>query len=122
MRVRIVAPAKYACIWQVVREKIAQPIDAVVRCPRLLAVSVQAVDSDNARVALVGRKTEWKGRVLDDGVSALRYHLQALGNYGSWFCWRRRRGFCRCLIKCKSVRKRGELDTSTFALLFFDLK
>jgi hypothetical protein len=50
MCVRIVAPAEYARVRQVVREEVAQPVDAVSRCPCLLAVTVEAVDSDDAGV------------------------------------------------------------------------
>jgi hypothetical protein len=50
--VRIVAPAEYARVGQVVREEVAQPVDAVFRRPRLLAVTVEAVDSDDAGVRL----------------------------------------------------------------------
>jgi hypothetical protein len=50
--VRIVAPAEYARVGEVVREEVAQPIDAAARCPRLLAVSVQVMDSDDTAVGL----------------------------------------------------------------------
>jgi hypothetical protein len=50
MCIRIVAPAEYACVRQVVREEVAQPVDAVARRPRLLVVSVQTMDGDDARV------------------------------------------------------------------------
>jgi hypothetical protein len=50
MCVRIVAPAEYARVQQVVREEVAQPVDAVSRCPCLLAVTVEAVHSDDAGV------------------------------------------------------------------------
>ena len=52
VRVRIVAPAEYACVRQVVREEIAQPVDAVACRPCLLAVSVQAMDGDDTAVLL----------------------------------------------------------------------
>jgi hypothetical protein len=48
--VRIVAPAEYACVRQVVREEVTQPVDAVARCLRFLAVFVEAVHSDDAGV------------------------------------------------------------------------
>jgi hypothetical protein len=50
MRVGVVAPAEYARVRQVVREKVAQPVDAVARHPRLLIVSVEAVYSGDAGV------------------------------------------------------------------------
>jgi hypothetical protein len=52
MCVRIVAPADYAGVGQVVREEVAQPVDAVARRPCLLAMSVQAMDGDNTAVEL----------------------------------------------------------------------
>ena len=52
MCIRIVAPAEYARVGEVVREEVAEPVDAVARRPGLLAVSVQAMDSDDARVGL----------------------------------------------------------------------
>jgi hypothetical protein len=52
MRVRIVSPAKYARVGQVMREEVAQPVDTVVRRPCFLAVSVQAMDSDDAGARL----------------------------------------------------------------------
>ena len=50
--VRIVAPAEYASVWEVVREEVVQPVDTAARCPRLLVVSVQAMDGDDAGVGL----------------------------------------------------------------------
>jgi hypothetical protein len=52
VRIRIIAPAEYARVGQVVREEVAQPIDAAARRPCLLAVSVQAMDSDDTAVKL----------------------------------------------------------------------
>jgi hypothetical protein len=40
VRVRIVVPAEYARVGQVMREEVAQPVDAAARRPCLLAVSV----------------------------------------------------------------------------------
>ena len=57
VRVRVVAPAEYACARQVVRQQVAQPVHAVTSRPRLLAVSVQAVDRDDAgRVSAAERR------------------------------------------------------------------
>jgi hypothetical protein len=50
MRVCIVAPTKYARVGQVVREEVSEPVNTVVRRPRLLAVSVQTMDGDNTTV------------------------------------------------------------------------
>ena len=50
VRVGIIAPAEYARIGQIVGEQVAQPVDAVACCPRLVAVSVKAVHSDDAGV------------------------------------------------------------------------
>jgi hypothetical protein len=47
--VRIVTPTEYARVGQIVREEVAQPVDTVGCCPRLLAMSVQAMDGDDAR-------------------------------------------------------------------------
>jgi hypothetical protein len=52
VRVRIVSPAEYARARQLAWEEVAQPVDAVVRRPCLLAVSVQAMHGDDARVEL----------------------------------------------------------------------
>jgi hypothetical protein len=52
VRVRIVAPAEYARVGEVVREEVAQPVDAAARRPCLLAVSVQAMDGDDTAVEL----------------------------------------------------------------------
>jgi hypothetical protein len=46
--VRIVALAEYARVRQVVREKVAQLVDAVPCRPCLFAMSVEAVHSDDA--------------------------------------------------------------------------
>ena len=46
MRVGVVAPAEYAHVRQVVRENVAQPVDAVARRSRIRIVSVEAVYSD----------------------------------------------------------------------------
>ena len=78
MCVRIVAPAKYTCVGEVVWEEIAEPVDAVASRPGLLAVSVQAMDSNDARVGLtVERAIEQRGSILDDRFDALNYHLQS---------------------------------------------
>lgn len=45
----IVAPAKDARIWNIVRKKIAEPVFAVPSYPSLISVPVQAMDSDNTR-------------------------------------------------------------------------
>jgi hypothetical protein len=52
MHVCIVAPAEYARVGQVVREEVAQPVNAAACRPCLLAVSVQAVDGDDTAVFL----------------------------------------------------------------------
>ena len=85
--VRIVAPAEYARIGEVVREQVAQPVDAVdtvdvAACrPRLLAVPVQAVDRDDARLASAARRrTSWRDSALNNWVGAFTHYLQALQN------------------------------------------
>jgi hypothetical protein len=84
MRVCIVAPAKYARVGEVVWEEMAEPVDAVGRCPGLLAVSVQAMNSDDARVGLaVERAMEQRGSILDNRFNALGYYLQAMYNCSS---------------------------------------
>jgi hypothetical protein len=52
MRVFIVALAEYARVKEVVREEVAQPVDAAARCPRLLAVFVQAMIGDDTAIRL----------------------------------------------------------------------
>ena len=87
VRVGVVAPAEYARVGQVVREQVAQPVDAVdavARRPRLLAVPVQAVDCDDAKlVSAVECATKQRG-ILDDRVGAFAHYLQALRSRGSW--------------------------------------
>jgi hypothetical protein len=71
MCVCIVAPAENARVGQVVREKVSQPVDTVVRRPRLLAVSVQTMDCDDTTVWLAAnaqrsdrKHTQWLGWCL----------------------------------------------------------
>jgi len=82
VRVGVVAPAEYARVGQVVREQVAQPVDAVgaAGCrPRLLAVPVQAVDCDNAGPMLAAeRRRSWRDSALNDWVGAFTHYLQAL--------------------------------------------
>ena len=98
VRVRVVAPAEYARVGQVVREEVAQPVNAVdaVACrPRLLAVPVQAVDRDDARLAsAAGRRRSWRGSALNDRVGAFTHYLYALQNCTGCLCWQRDRGRC----------------------------
>jgi hypothetical protein len=64
VRVGVVAPAEYARVGQVVQEQVAQPVDAVgvvACCLRLLAVSVQAVNRDDAGVDCISRVDRWYG-------------------------------------------------------------
>lgn len=53
MRVGIVTPAEDACVRQIVREQVVQPVNAVACCPRLIAVSIEAVHSNDAEVVSV---------------------------------------------------------------------
>jgi hypothetical protein len=82
VRVGVVAPAEYARVGQVVREEVAQPVDAVdavARRPRLLTVPVQAVDRDDARLVSAAEcATKQRGGILDDWVGAFAHYLQAL--------------------------------------------
>ena len=55
VRARIVAPAKYARVRKIVGEKVAEPVDVVACCLRLLAVSVQAMDGDDTAVLLAAK-------------------------------------------------------------------
>jgi hypothetical protein len=48
MRIRIVAPAVNARVCKVLREEVAEPVDAIARRPRLLSVSVEAMDGNDA--------------------------------------------------------------------------
>jgi hypothetical protein len=52
MRVCIVALTKYARVREVVREEVAQLVNAAARRLCLLAVSVQAMDGDDTAVKL----------------------------------------------------------------------
>jgi hypothetical protein len=79
MCIRIVAPAKYARVRQVVRKEVAQPVDAVARRPCLFVVSVQTMDSDDAQIGLARRRMEQEGSVLNYWSDALIHHSQALG-------------------------------------------
>lgn len=103
VRVGVVAPAEYARVGQVVREQVAQPVDAVdtvnaAACrPRLLAVPVQAVDRDDARlVSAAGRRRSWRGSALNDWVGAFTHYLYALQNCTGCLCWQRDRRRCYC--------------------------
>lgn len=79
--VRIVVPAEYARVGEILWKEVAQPVDsvdAVARRPRLLAVPVQAVDRDNAGIVLaIECATKQRGGILNDWVGAFAYHLQA---------------------------------------------
>jgi hypothetical protein len=84
MRVCIVAPTEYARVRQVLREEVAQPVDAAARRPRLLAVSVQAMDSDDTVVLLAGtaqtssrKHTQRSGQCLRPPLAS-RVQLQQL--------------------------------------------
>jgi hypothetical protein len=48
MSIRVVSPAENARIGHIVREEIAEPMDAIGGSPCFVAVSVQAVDGDDA--------------------------------------------------------------------------
>lgn len=48
VRVRIVPPAEDTRVRDVGREEIAEPVGVVRRRPRLVAMSIQSVDGDNA--------------------------------------------------------------------------
>jgi hypothetical protein len=61
MSVGIVAPAEDTSPRDVVRQEITEPVDAVARGPRLVAVAVEAVHGDDA-----------VGVSLDSGAGALR--------------------------------------------------
>jgi hypothetical protein len=52
VRVRIIAPAEYARVRQIMREEVAQPVSAAARRPCLLVVSVQAMDGNDTPVLL----------------------------------------------------------------------
>jgi hypothetical protein len=47
MSVCIVSPAEDARIWDVSREELVEPVDAVCCSPRLVAVSVQSMESND---------------------------------------------------------------------------
>ena len=47
MGVGIVAPAEDAGAWDVVRQEIAESVDAIARGPGLVAVAVEAMDGDD---------------------------------------------------------------------------
>ena len=88
VRVRVVAPAEYARVRQVLWKEVAQPVDAVdavARRPRLLAVPVQAMDRDDAGLeSVVECATKQRGGILDDWVGAFAHYLYALRSRGSW--------------------------------------
>jgi hypothetical protein len=100
VRVGVLAPAEYARVGQVLWKEVAQPVDAVdavARRPRLLAVPVQAVDRDDARLAsAAGRRRPWRGSALNDRVSAFTHYLYALQNCSGCLCWQRDRRRCYC--------------------------
>ena len=47
MRICIIAPAKNACIGNIVRKEITEPVFAVRSYPSRISVPVQAMDSDD---------------------------------------------------------------------------
>lgn len=54
--VGIVAPAEDAGVRDVLRQEITEPVDAILRCPGLVAVAVEAVYGDDAER---GRDVSW---------------------------------------------------------------
>lgn len=52
MSVGIVAPGYYTRVWEVLEEKVAEPVDPVARRPCLLTVSIETMNRDNAEDAL----------------------------------------------------------------------
>ena len=59
VRICVVALAEYARVRQVVREQVAQPVHAVARYPRLLTVSVEAVDCNNTGLVSAAEGKTW---------------------------------------------------------------
>lgn len=47
MGVGVVAPTEDAGVWDVLRQEITEPVDAVARGPGLVAVAVEAMDGDD---------------------------------------------------------------------------
>lgn len=54
MGIRVVAPAENARLWEVFREEVSEPVDAVFRYPCFLSVAVEAMQCNNATVASQG--------------------------------------------------------------------
>lgn len=87
MGIRVVTPAEYAGVRDIVRKEIVKPMDAICGCPRLVAVSVQAMD---------GHDTDRDVRIsvavgvinsLNNGVNPFCNNLQALrACFDSRFC------------------------------------
>ena len=46
------APGNYARVWEVLGEEVAEPVEAIACRPCLVTVSVEAMDGNDARVAL----------------------------------------------------------------------
>lgn len=50
MRVRVVAPAEDAGLWEILREEVSEPVDAIFRRPCFIPVAVEAMQCDDATV------------------------------------------------------------------------
>jgi hypothetical protein len=75
MSVRIVSPAEDSRIRDIVRKDIAQPVNAIRSRPRLLSVSVQAMDRDDADGNVRTGIAAGEKSLLDDWVDPFCHNL-----------------------------------------------
>ena len=47
IEVCIITPAEYSCVWEIFREEMAKPIDAIVCLPRFFAMAIEAMNGHN---------------------------------------------------------------------------
>lgn len=78
MCVCVVSPAQDACIWDVHRKEIVEPMNAVCCRPGLVAVSVQSVDSHDTEMKSEQAYTRIRNGILYNGPLSFRHHLETL--------------------------------------------
>jgi hypothetical protein len=47
--VRIITPAKYSSVREIFREEVVEPVNIIIGRPCFFTVTVQAIDSDDAK-------------------------------------------------------------------------
>jgi len=103
VRIGIVSPGEYACVWDIGRQEVAQPEDVIACGPGLGSMAVEAVDSnDTVRtnglaentgyfvVVTQGRLTQPQGQHPRRVSLALEDLTLSLTRALRWRTWRRR--------------------------------